>query len=105
MNVYDSELVGGQLKKLGYLSTDNLEKADLIFLNTCSIREKAEETVHNRLDSLHYLKRKNPNLLLGVLGCMAKNLKDGILESRPYVLPPERAINIDTEIDFLVAER
>ena len=85
MNVYDSELVGGQLKKLGYLSTDNLEKADLIFLNTCSIREKAEETVHNRLTSLHYLKKKNPKLLIGLLGCMAQNLKDDILESKPYV--------------------
>ena len=85
MNVYDSELVASLLKKNGYSETDKIESADVIFLNTCAVREKAEETVHNRLDSLHYLKRKNPNLLLGVLGCMAKNLKDGILESRPYV--------------------
>ena len=85
MNVYDSELVASLLKKSGYSETSKIELADVIFLNTCAIREKAEETVHNRLDSLHYLKRKNPNLLLGVLGCMAKNLKDGILESRPYV--------------------
>ena len=85
MNVYDSELVASLLKKNGYSETDKIESADVIFLNTCAIREKAEETVHNRLDSLHYLKRKNPNLLLGVLGCMAKNLKDGILETRPYV--------------------
>ena len=85
MNVYDSELVVGQLEKLGYLNTNELEKADLIFLNTCSIREKAEETVHNRLSSLHYLKKKNPKLLIGLLGCMAQNLKDDILESKPYV--------------------
>ena len=85
MNIYDSELVGGQLEKLGYVSTNNLDKADLIFLNTCSIREKAEETVHNRLNSLHYLKKKNPKLLIGLLGCMAQNLKDDILESKPYV--------------------
>ena len=85
MNVYDSELVASLLKKSGYSETNKIESADVIFLNTCAIREKAEETVHNRLDSLHYLKRRNPNLLLGVLGCMAKNLKDGILESRPYV--------------------
>ena len=85
MNVYDSELVASLLKKSGYSETSKIESADVIFLNTCAIREKAEETVHNRLDSLHYLKRRNPNLLLGVLGCMAKNLKDGILESRPYV--------------------
>jgi len=85
MNVYDSELVAGLLKKTGYSETKQIESADVIFLNTCAIREKAEETVHNRLDSLHFLKKRNPNLLLGVLGCMAKNLKDGILESRPFV--------------------
>ena len=85
MNVYDSELVASLLKKTGYSETKEIESADVIFLNTCAIREKAEETVHNRLDSLHFLKKRNPNLLLGVLGCMAKNLKDGILESRPFV--------------------
>ena len=85
MNVYDSELVAGLLKKTGYSETKKIEAADVIFLNTCAIREKAEETVHNRLDSIHFLKKRNPNLLLGVLGCMAKNLKDGILESRPFV--------------------
>ena len=85
MNVYDSELVASLLKKTGYSETKQIESADVIFLNTCAIREKAEETVHNRLDSLHFLKKRNPNLLLGVLGCMAKNLKDGILENRPFV--------------------
>ena len=85
MNVYDSEIVASLLKKTGYSETKEIESADVIFLNTCAIREKAEETVHNRLDSLHFLKKRNPNLLLGVLGCMAKNLKDGILESRPFV--------------------
>ena len=53
MNVADSELVSAQLEKIGYTSSLKIENADLIFLNTCSIREKAEETVHNRLDSLH----------------------------------------------------
>ena len=85
MNVYDSELVSGQLNSLGYKKTNKLEVADIILLNTCSIREKAEETVHNRLDSLHYLKKNKPNLLIGVLGCMAQNLKNDLLESKPYV--------------------
>ena len=85
MNVSDSEVVATLLQKSGYAKTDDMQSADVIFLNTCAIREKAEETVMNRLDSLHFLKRKNPNLLLGVLGCMAKNLKDVLLESRPYV--------------------
>ena len=85
MNVSDSELVGGQLEKLGYMHTKQIDNADLIFLNTCSIREKAEETVHNRLNNLHYLKKRNPKLLIGILGCMAQNLKDEILETKPFV--------------------
>ena len=85
MNVADSELVSSQLEKIGYINSDKIENADLIFLNTCSIREKAEETVHNRLDSLHYLKKNNPKLIIGVIGCMAQNLKNQLLESKPYV--------------------
>ena len=85
MNVYDSELVENQLIKTGYKQTNNIESADLIFLNTCAIREKAEETVHNRLTSLAYLKKRNPNLIIGVLGCMAQNLKDDLLKDKPYV--------------------
>ncbi len=85
MNVSDSEVVANLLQTSGYSKTEDIQSADVIFLNTCAIREKAEETVMNRLDSLHFLKRKNPNLLLGVLGCMAKNLKDVLLETRPYV--------------------
>jgi len=85
MNVYDSELVENQLKQSGYKATKNIESADLIFLNTCAIREKAEETVHNRLNSIEYLKKKKPNLLIGVLGCMAQNLKNDLLIDKPYV--------------------
>jgi len=85
MNEYDSELVGKILGDLGYSKSNKIEEADAIFLNTCSIREKAEETVHNRLDSLAYLKKRKKHLLIGVLGCMAQNLKDTLLESKPYV--------------------
>ena len=85
MNVYDSELVQAQLKKTGYKQTNDIESANLIFLNTCAIREKAQETVHNRLDSIKYLKKRNPNILIGVLGCMAQNLKDDLLLNKPYV--------------------
>ncbi len=85
MNEYDSELVGKILGDLGYSKSNKIEEADAIFLNTCSIREKAEETVHNRLDSLAYLKKRKKHLLIGVLGCMAQNLKDVLLESKPYV--------------------
>tara|TARA_Y100000994_G_scaffold196853_1_gene166612 strand:- start:1308 stop:2651 length:1344 start_codon:yes stop_codon:yes gene_type:complete len=85
MNVYDSELVSKMMEECGYKKGDDHRKADAIFLNTCSIREKAEETVHNRLENFQYLKKKNPSLLIGVLGCMAQNLKDDILDSKPYV--------------------
>ena len=85
MNVYDSELIGSLLNQCGYDITDDIKSADAIFLNTCAIREKAEETVHNKLDSLQSLKKNKPELLLGVLGCMAQNLKDDILQSKPYV--------------------
>ncbi len=85
MNVADSELVAGLLEDCGYSKTQDMSKADIIFMNTCAIREKAEETVHNRLDSIYYLKKKNPQLIFGVLGCMAQNLKNDLLESKPYV--------------------
>ena len=85
MNEYDSELVANILGDLGYSKSNKIENADAIFLNTCAIREKAEDTVHNRLNSLAYLKKRNSKLIIGVLGCMAQNLKDSILESKPYV--------------------
>jgi len=85
MNVADSELVAGMLQKCGYSETRDLNQADIIFMNTCAIREKAEETVHNRLDSIQHLKKRKPEMIFGVLGCMAQNLKNDLLESKPYV--------------------
>lgn len=85
MNVYDSELVESLLQKCGYSETHDVNLADVIFLNTCAIREKAEETVHHRLESIQYLKKRKPHIIFGVLGCMAQNLKDDLLESKPYV--------------------
>ena len=85
MNVYDSELVASFLEKSGYKSISDYKKADVIFLNTCSIRENAEDTVHRKLENLEYLKKQNPKRMIGVLGCMAQNLKDDLMESKPYV--------------------
>ena len=85
MNIYDSELVAGLLEKCGYRETRKINNADAVFLNTCAIREKAEDTVHNRLNNLQYLKKKKPGMILGILGCMAQNLKNELLESKPYV--------------------
>ena len=74
MNVYDSELVENQLKKTGYRQTHDIKSANLIILNTCSIREKAEETVHNRLDSIEYLKR-NKILIGSTTGFYRENME------------------------------
>jgi len=85
MNEYDSELVAGLLEKQDYLRTDSSEEAQLILLNTCSVRERAEEKVHARLSNLKSLKDRDPEVQIGVLGCMAQNLKADLLKSKPYV--------------------
>ena len=85
MNFSDSEIVASILKKEGYSLTNNLEESDLILLNTCSIREKAEETIRKRLKNFNNLKRKNPSLIIGILGCMAERLKDKLLNEEKIV--------------------
>ena len=85
MNFADSEVVASIISKEGYNSTENLNDADLILLNTCSIREKAEITVRKRLESFNKLKRNNKNLKVGVLGCMAERLKSKFLEEEKIV--------------------
>ena len=71
MNFSDSEIVASILADAGYSTTNELKQADLVLINTCSIREKAEQTVRNRLDQLNSVKKNNPYLKVGVLGCMA----------------------------------
>jgi len=85
MNVADSELVEGILTNLGLKKTSNYDEADAIFLNTCAIRENAETKVHSKLGNLHKIKLNKPHLIIGVLGCMAQNLKDDLLKNKPYV--------------------
>lgn len=85
MNVADSELVAGILEREGLVRTFREEEADAIFLNTCAIREHAEEKIHSRLGTLRMLKEKNPGTIIGVLGCMAQHVKNDILETKPYV--------------------
>ena len=75
MNFSDSEIVGSIMKKEGYSLTEKAQDADLIFVNTCSIREKAEQTVRNRLKHYKGLQKKNSEVKIGVLGCMAERLK------------------------------
>lgn len=85
MNVADSELISGLLTREGFSETKDIHTADAIFVNTCAIREHAEDKVHSRLGYYHQIKRKNPKTIIGVLGCMAQNLKEDILESKPFV--------------------
>ena len=85
MNFSDSEIVASILKKEGYSLTNNLEESDLILLNTCSIREKAEETIRKRLKNFNNLKRRKPSLIIGILGCMAERLKDKLLNEEKIV--------------------
>ncbi|ANE49384.1 tRNA (N6-isopentenyl adenosine(37)-C2)-methylthiotransferase MiaB [Flavisolibacter tropicus] len=85
MNFSDSEIVASILNEEGFGATRNFEQADIILLNTCSIREKAEQTVRKRLTEFRKLKKQNPSLLVGVLGCMAERLKAKFLEEEKLV--------------------
>ncbi|HZX75126.1 MAG TPA: tRNA (N6-isopentenyl adenosine(37)-C2)-methylthiotransferase MiaB, partial [Cyclobacteriaceae bacterium] len=75
MNFSDSEIVASVLKKDGFETTSDITEADVVFLNTCSIRDKAEQTVRNRLHIFRREKKKKAGALIGVLGCMAERLK------------------------------
>ena len=86
MNFSDSEIVASILKKEGFSTTQEIIEADIVFVNTCSIREKAEQTVRKRLEFYNSIKRdKNPKMLVGVLGCMAERLKAKFLEEEKLV--------------------
>lgn len=85
MNFADSEIIASIMKKEGYTTTPDVESADLIFLNTCAIRDNAELKIWARLKSFKQAKRKNPDLLIGVLGCMAERLKTDLLEKEKLV--------------------
>ena len=85
MNFSDSEIVASILNGAGLGATRNIEEADLVLLNTCSIREKAEQTVRKRLQEFRKNKMHNPGMLIGVLGCMAERLKSKLLEEEKLV--------------------
>ncbi len=85
MNFSDSEIVASILRKEGFDTTSDISEADVVFLNTCSIREKAEMTIRNRLQHINGLKKHKPELMVGVLGCMAERLKAKFLEEEKIV--------------------
>lgn len=80
MNVNDTEIVQGVMNERGYAMTDKPESADVILLNTCAIRDNAEKKIHERLNHLKYYKKRNKDLVVGILGCMAERLRETLLE-------------------------
>ncbi|WP_128545296.1 tRNA (N6-isopentenyl adenosine(37)-C2)-methylthiotransferase MiaB [Larkinella soli] len=85
MNYSDSEIVAAVMRNAGFATTSTAEEADVIFLNTCAIRDNAEQKVRNRLKQLNGLKKRRPELLVGMLGCMAERLKAKLLEEEKIV--------------------
>lgn len=81
MNVADSEVVASVMKMAGYELCESVDDADAVFLNTCSVRDNAEQKVLNRLDTLHAMTRKGKKMIIGVLGCMAERVKEDLLEN------------------------
>lgn len=100
MNFADSEVVASILKDI-YQITDDIQEADLVLLNTCSIRDKAEQRIHKRLNELESLKRKRTNLQVGLLGCMAERMKEELLRTEPvlsFIAGPDAYRNLPSLI-------
>ncbi len=85
MNLADTEIVQGVLKKNGYEFTNDAEKADVVLINTCAIREHAEERIYGRLGAFRAIKKHKPNLVVGILGCMAERLRSKLIEEEKVV--------------------
>ena len=81
MNVADSEVIASIMQMAGYSPCEALEEADAVFMNTCSIRDNAEQKILNRLEFFHSLRKKRKNLIVGVLGCMAERVKEDLIEN------------------------
>lgn len=105
MNYSDTEIVLSVLSDFGYNETSDINDTDVILLNTCSIRENAENKVYKRLDDLKKYKKRNPNLILGILGCMAERLRNDLLEKRKAVdliVGPDEYRKVPHLIDNLI---
>jgi tRNA-2-methylthio-N6-dimethylallyladenosine synthase len=94
MNVADSEVVASIMEMNGYFLTDKIEEADAIFLNTCSIRDNAEQKIVSRLQYLHSLKKKKKKILIGVIGCMAERVKDDLINNHGVDLGPDSYLDL-----------
>ena len=104
MNVSDSELMAGILTQSGHQTVPHLDDADVVLVNTCAIRENAETKVINRLTQLNHRKRRQPDLIIGVCGCMAQHLRDKLLHAAPYVdlvMGPDAYRDLPVALDSL----
>ncbi|MXV74402.1 tRNA (N6-isopentenyl adenosine(37)-C2)-methylthiotransferase MiaB [Candidatus Poribacteria bacterium] len=104
MNVSDSELMAGILTQSGHQTVTHIDDADVVLVNTCAIRENAETKVINRLKHLNHRKRRQPELIIGVCGCMAQHLRDRLLDAAPYVdlvMGPDAYRNLPIALDSL----
>ena len=104
MNVSDSELMAGILTQSGHQTVSHLDDADVVLVNTCAIRENAETKVINRLKHLNHRKRRQPELIIGVCGCMAQHLRDKLLDAAPYVdlvMGPDAYRDLPVALDSL----
>lgn len=105
MNFADTEIVNGIMGKQGYDVTENIDESSIILLNTCSIRENAEYRVYQRLNELKKIKKQNPKLIVGIIGCMAERLKRGLMTKKgvvDLVLGPDEYRKLPSLIDNLV---
>ena len=85
MNISDAERMEGQLKTIGYERTESMNEADLIIINTCCVRETAEDKVYGKIGEIKQLKRKNPALIFGITGCMAQKESDKLIKRAPHI--------------------
>ena len=101
MNVADSEVVASVMLMAGYETCDNLDVADAVFLNTCSVRDNAEQKIYNRLDTLNAERKKGHKLIIGVLGCMAERVKEDLLKNHhaDLVAGPDAYLTLPDIID------
>ncbi len=107
MNKLDSELISGSFIDAGYKLVDSETRADVILVNTCSVREHAEERVYSRVANLKVLKAKKPGLVIGIIGCMAQKDKEGIFKRLPHVslvCGPHRYKSITKQVDKLISK-
>lgn len=104
MNVNDSEYIVGQLLKLGYSTTEDIFKSNLILLNTCCVRAKVEQKIYSLIGKIKKIKENNPDVLLGICGCMAQKEKENIFERAPYVdfiFSPSQVNNLEEIINIV----